>query len=98
MFECPMGARVVTVGVAGCGGLRWWRGTRVVVVRCVLLEKTAVVTTLHWVTSRHIKNWYLQRAVLAGYDRVLSAARVAVDAVVGGGGGGVHGLPWSAGS
>ena len=27
-------------------------------------------TTLHWVTGRHIKNWYLQRAVLAGYDRV----------------------------
>ena len=25
---------------------------------------------LHWVTGRHIKNWYLQRAVLAGYDRV----------------------------
>ena len=22
-------------------------------------------TTLHWVTGRHIKNWYLQRAVLA---------------------------------
>ena len=43
-------------------------------------------TTLHWVTCRHIKNWYLQRAVLAGYDRVLSAARVTVNAVVGGGG------------
>ena len=27
-------------------------------------------TTLHWVTGRHINNWYLQRAVLAGYDRV----------------------------
>ena len=27
-------------------------------------------TTLHWVTGRHIKNWYLQRVVLAGYDRV----------------------------
>ena len=27
-------------------------------------------TTLYWVTFRHIKNWYLQRAVLAGYDRV----------------------------
>ena len=27
-------------------------------------------TTLHWVTGRHIKHWYLQRAVLAGYDRV----------------------------
>ena len=27
-------------------------------------------TTLHWVTGRHIKNWYLQRAVLAGYDAV----------------------------
>ena len=41
MFECPMGARVVVVGVAGRGGLRWWRGTRVVVVRCVLLMKFA---------------------------------------------------------
>ena len=41
MFECPMGARVVVVGVAGRGGLRW-RGTRVVVVRCVLLAETAV--------------------------------------------------------
>ena len=41
MFECPMGALVVVVGVAGRGGLRWWRGTRVVVVRCVLAE-TAV--------------------------------------------------------
>ena len=27
-------------------------------------------TTLNWVTGRQIKNWYLQRAVLAGYDRV----------------------------
>ena len=27
-------------------------------------------TTLHWVSGRQIKNWYLQRAVLAGYDRV----------------------------
>ena len=42
MFECPMGARVVVVGVAGRGGLRWWRGTRVVVVRCVLPAETAV--------------------------------------------------------
>ena len=42
MFKCPMGARVVGVGVAGCGGLRWWRGTWVVVVRCVLLAETAV--------------------------------------------------------
>ena len=42
MFKCPMGARVVVVGVAGRGGLRWWRGTRVVVVRCVLLAETAV--------------------------------------------------------
>ena len=42
MFKCPMGARVVVVGVAGSGGLRWWRGTRVVVVRCVLLAETAV--------------------------------------------------------
>ena len=45
MFECPMGARparVVVVGVAGRGGLRWWRGTRVVVVRCVLLAETAM--------------------------------------------------------
>ena len=42
MFECPMGARVVVAGVAGCGGLRWWRGTRVVVVRCVLQAETAV--------------------------------------------------------
>ena len=25
-----MGARVVVVGVAGRGGLRWWRGTRAV--------------------------------------------------------------------
>ena len=45
MFECPMGARVVVVGVAGCGGLRWWRGTRVAVVRCVLLAETAVGRT-----------------------------------------------------
>ena len=42
VFECPMGARVVVVGVAGRGGLRWRRGTRVVVVRCVLLAETAV--------------------------------------------------------
>ena len=42
VLECPMGARVVVVGVAGRGGLRWWRGTRVVVVRCVMLEETAV--------------------------------------------------------
>ena len=42
MLECPMGARVVVVGVAGRGGLRWWRGTLVVVVRCVLLAETAV--------------------------------------------------------
>ena len=42
MFECPVGARVVVVGVASRGGLRWWRGTRVVVVRCVLLAETAV--------------------------------------------------------
>ena len=27
-------------------------------------------TTPHWVTGRHIKNWYLQRAVLVGYERV----------------------------
>jgi hypothetical protein len=27
-------------------------------------------TTLNWVTGRQIKNWYLRRAVLAGYDRV----------------------------
>ena len=33
---------MVVVGVAGCGGLRWWRNTRVVVVRCVLLAETAV--------------------------------------------------------
>ncbi len=26
-------------------------------------------TKLNWVTGRQIKNWYLQRAVLAGYDR-----------------------------
>ena len=32
--ECPMGARVIVVGVAGRGGLRWRRGTRVVVGRC----------------------------------------------------------------
>ena len=42
MFECLMGARVVVVGVAGRGGLRWWQGARVVVVRCVLLAETAV--------------------------------------------------------
>ena len=36
----PMGARVVVV--AGRGGLRWWQGTRVVVVRCVLLAETAM--------------------------------------------------------
>ena len=36
-IKCPMGARVVVVG-----GLRWWRGTLVVVVRCVLLAETAV--------------------------------------------------------
>ena len=42
MFECPMGARVFVVGLAGRGGLRWRRGTRVVVVRCVLLAETAV--------------------------------------------------------
>ena len=27
-------------------------------------------TALNWVTGRHIKNWYLQRAALAGYDGV----------------------------
>jgi hypothetical protein len=27
-------------------------------------------TTLNWVTGRQIKNWYLQRAALAGYDGV----------------------------
>ncbi len=27
-------------------------------------------TTLNWVTGRQIKNWYLHRAALAGYDRV----------------------------
>ena len=37
-----MGSRVVVVGVAGRGGLRWWRGTWVVVVRCVLLAETAI--------------------------------------------------------
>ena len=42
MLEYPMGARVVVVGVAGRGWLRWWRGQRVVVVRCVLLAETAV--------------------------------------------------------
>ena len=36
----PDGARVVVVGVAGRGGLRWRWGTRVV--RCVLLAETAV--------------------------------------------------------
>ena len=25
--------------------------------------------TLHWAAGRHINNWYLQRAVLVGYDR-----------------------------
>ena len=35
-------SRVVVAGVAARGGLRWWRGTRVVVVRCVLLAETAV--------------------------------------------------------
>ena len=45
MFECPMGARVVVVGVAGRGGLRWLRGTRVVVVRCVLLAETGRAQT-----------------------------------------------------
>ena len=39
---CPMGARVVVVGVAGRGGLRWRRGTRVAVARCALLAETAV--------------------------------------------------------
>ena len=39
---CPMGARVVVVGVAGRGGLRWRRGTRVAVIRCVLLAEMAV--------------------------------------------------------
>jgi hypothetical protein len=27
-------------------------------------------TTLNWVTGRQIKNWYLQCAALAGYDRL----------------------------
>ena len=39
---CMMGARVVVVEVAGRGGLRWQRGTRVAVVRCSLLAETAV--------------------------------------------------------
>ena len=94
-----------------CSRLRRGRSSRVVVSRMwdrdisdidVDRARQAVGgrTTLHWVTRRHIKNWYLQRAVLAGYDRVQSAARVVVNVVVGGGGegGGVHGLPWSAGS
>ena len=40
--------------------------------KCSITARQAVRdrTTLHWVTGRHIKNWYLQRAVLAGYDRV----------------------------
>ena len=42
VFECPMGARVVVVVVAGRGGLRWRRGTRVVMVRCALPAETAV--------------------------------------------------------
>ena len=53
MFECPMGARVVVVGVAGRGGLRWWRGTRVVVVRCVLLAETAVGRSKTIVEKKH---------------------------------------------
>ena len=35
-------ARMVVVGVAGRGGLRWWRGTRVAVVCSALLAETAV--------------------------------------------------------
>ena len=46
------GARVVVVGVAGRGGLRWWRGTRVVVVRCVLAE-TAVGRPKRKVEKKH---------------------------------------------
>ena len=42
VLECPMRERVVVVGVAGRGGLRWRRDTRVVVVRCALLAETAV--------------------------------------------------------
>ena len=53
-------------------------------------------TTLHWVPGRHIKNWYLQRAVLAGYDRVYSATGGRERGGRSRRGGGEHGLPWSA--
>ena len=53
VLECPMGARVFVVGVAGRGGLRWRRGPRVVVVRCVLLAETAVGQSKRIVEKKH---------------------------------------------
>ena len=45
---------MAVVGVAGRGGLRWRRGTRVAVVRCVLLAETAVGRPKQIVKSKEL--------------------------------------------